>query len=487
MPDVDPVPAPETVWFQASERGNGIGLTVLQRKAADRADPQWLFVYVLPKLWRESGGRSVVVRLDDPAARHTTIAVHEQDILGLPLAWGAVLRDAILVGREPEPVDGEEPTEEEDAGVRDRLWTEVVDPRMEASPAGDCDERTRDGFWKLIEEEATVLLVDPPPGASVLLGDPAARRTYLRLFLQAAGEQVARRRPEFISTTEPLNTVRGRLLADRLVQRAARRTVPVWCEFDSLTADTRMWQAVRRAAMVCAAEMGEDADLLELAMEVDARLNDVAIESIAEVLAQANEVAAAVRERQLKSLHRVATAILRHEVLLAEPSDADAEGLVFMFKVPTSEVWERLVAEAVNTTGAYRAVRHPEGKALFAAGVRKAVDIAVYRGGADGRLALVLDGKYKRAPGGLRAADMKDQYQIYAYANLWGVPALLAYPGSGPSARSRARMSAALENRGERSGIVELPFPRPGERAIPATAAELVEVLDRARQDSDSR
>lgn len=482
-------------WFQASEQGNGIGLTVLRATSARLGIKQSLFIYVLPKFWRETiapatTSQTWLLDTDDLAYERTTISLYERDILGLPEAWGEVLRKAVTeasdesysedsgASQNPEHNLKEVDIEAED-GTRDRLWREVVDLRTKCSKAVVGGRQTIDGFWQLIKDEISPILADPPPGISVLIEEPSARRAYLEFFLDAARNHIARRRPEFRPSIEALNAIRGRMLVPELVRRSAYRTLPVWCEFDSLTADTHVWQAIRRAVIACANEMSNDSHLLDLALESDARLSDVPIESIPVILATAATEAPTIRDRDLRAVHRVALAILRHEVLLAEPARDESDGLVFMFKVATSRIWERLVAEAVNSTKKYVAIRNPDGKRIFANGEKKCVDIAVYDRESNGDLVLILDGKYKSAPASISNAAMGDQYQIYAYANLWGVPAFLVYPGGLAANIPRSEISVALVNHGGHAGIVQLAFPEPGKKAAPVEQKVITELLDR--------
>ncbi|MFJ2144484.1 hypothetical protein CQ012_03085 [Arthrobacter sp. MYb214] len=462
----------EPKWFQASTRGNGIGLTVLKTTESYEADSRAIFIYVLPKAWRDSEAAEIVPRAwkfdsESTGSDLDTLVLYEMDYLRL----NGQCAEALSRLCRPVQVD------EDDDGVRDALWTRSVPPAV----ASRAPEPTRSsilaGFWELIRDKLQPVVNDPPLGISVMMREPQARQAFMKLFLLLAEAQVARRRPEFIPVSEPLAAVRGRLMINELVKRKANRRLPIWCTFDDLDGDTQIWQAIRLAVEQCSQEVNGDDLLVDLALEIDARLNDVSIGSVAEIVRRPLRDAARQRNRGLLAVYRLALAVLNDHVSLAEPTHEDADGVVFTFKIATSEIWEDLVARAVDTTRKYRVNRSPGNKVLFHGGVSKNVDIHIDYADTPGCSVLLIDGKYKKSKKFVTSASMADQYQIYAYANLWNAPAVLAYPSTGDSS-PRVCMTSAIANRGGRVGAMNLPFPKPGQTAIPVEPNEIERLLD---------
>lgn len=463
-------------WFQASSRGNGIGLTVLKSTESYDAESHLIFIYVLPKVWRnfeESDFRpkAWVMPLNSDMQTMQTLVLYEMDYLGLQERWAQALNNVCSTD-----VTGQS-AESDDEGAKDALWTRSLSPRMDINYAGKTSATDLAGFWELIRTQLLPIVSDPPPGVSVLLSEPAAHEEFKTLFLRLAEVQVAVRKPEFVSISEALGAVRGRVLVNELIRRKASRSYPLWCEFDALEADNQIWQAIRHAVERCLQTIQGDGESIDLALEIDARLNDVSLSSVGEVVRRRPIAILRTGNRQLLTVYRMALAILNDQIMLGQPEDEVADGAVFTFKVATSNLWEQLIANAVNSTRNYRAIRKPGTKSLFQGGMGKEVDIHVATSDAHERTTLLIDGKYKQPVGGVTNSSMSDQYQIYAYANLWAAPGVLAYPSACDSLPT-VRMVTALENRGSRAGIIHLPFPRPGQSKLPIEADTLEHLLD---------
>lgn len=488
-------------WFQASGNGNGIGLTVLSRPDPTSDASSSLSIYVLPKFWRQDIREtpfSEVLVLPDATltAGQAAICVFEQDVLGMPAALAPSMRlrgglgEAGFAAEGAPSADSHQsnlpsPTDFED-GAGDPLWQEVLAPRSFPAIAAAPSAEVVSGFWNLIRDEVRPIFNSPNAGALLSLDDPSARRFFIEHFLSWTRQQVARRRPLFAAIQDPLPAVRGRILVPELIQRTAHRRLPIWCEYDSLSSDTLMWQAIRRAVMICAQEVEDCLSVLEVALDCDASLGDVSVSSVADCLAQESSVGPGIRDQHLLSLYQSALAIIREDTLLALPSTEEQEGLLFAFKIPTSTVWERLIGEAVDSTGSFKADRQIASRALFETthggkGTRgKSVDIGVLRAGAESQSpALLLDAKYKAAKSSLLQSSMNDQYQIYAYANLWEAPAFLVYP-TREADTPKLRISQAKKNLGRIAGVLHLPFPKPGQSSIPEKPSVLESVLERA-------
>lgn len=400
-----------------------------------------------------------------------TLVVHEMDYLGLKGWWAQALSNLCSAEKGAAQSVGDED------GVKDGLWTPSLPPTITACTPDPTLVNSLDGFWELIRDELQPIVSDPPPGISILLHEPSARQAFMKLFLRLAELQVARRKPEFVSVAESLGSIRGRLLVNELVKRKATRRLPVWCEFDALDANNLVWQAIRHAVGRCSQEISGAGKFVDLALEIDARLSDVTIGSMSEIVRSPMQDRTRQGNQALLAVYRMALAILTDQALIARPAPEEADGAVFTFKIATSGVWERLVSLAVDSTRNYRVINSPRLKQLFEEGTPKEVDIHVANCDAPGHSVLLIDGKYKKAANSVTNASMGDQYQIYAYANLWNAPAVLAYPLTGDSAPS-VRMTTAFENRGSQVGAIRLPFPKPGQTKIPVKPIDIERLLN---------
>src|SRR5690606_5059044 len=105
-------------WFQASGRGNGIGLTVLKTTETYEADSRVIFIYVLPKAWRDPDTGYAVPRAwtfdhETKSADLDTVVLYEMDYLSLKGQCAEAL------SRLCRPIR----MNEDEDGVKDALWT----------------------------------------------------------------------------------------------------------------------------------------------------------------------------------------------------------------------------------------------------------------------------------------------------------------------------------------------------------------------------
>ncbi|MDO4918244.1 hypothetical protein [Kocuria sp.] len=398
-------------------------------------------------------------------------------------------------------------------GEKDPLWREVaLTARLRGTLREDLPALPRaDGtagpadpvslLWSVIDhvqgEPATGAdRRDPPAGGVDLLPDlPGLEQIVYRQLLARTEDALQHRRPTFLPVTEELAFVRGRMDPQGLIRRTARRRLPVLCEFDSLSADSALWQTVRGAVQIVASEAKAPEDR-ERALTCDAQLRDVTVEPAHVLLASGVPPAQLQRMPvETRLAYRYARAVLARRHGVDPEESTHTAGVLVNLKYPSSVLWERLVGEylraalgrsEMTVTEQYRLnvfFRDPdapgsdgEWKAVSA----KRPDLVVLgppadEPGGDGRPLLVVDAKYKRWPeDGFTGASMGDQYQLATYAYRLDVDAFLAHPVvTQPQEKSvdtlvladpgAPALQAVGATRAERPhvGSLALPFPAP--------------------------
>lgn len=562
-------------FFQVSARGNGVGLTILGRRpsaedesssSAGETDPgpDVLVIHILPKLWAGAAERGPVFRLpagtaddaDDGSGRGSRtleVAIHEQQILALEPEWALSLAEVArdtLVDDPPLPSPGEGPqadgraaetgdaetgdtgTGDVETGETDPLWREVPAtaqireawrgevpalPRRASDPADPVRF-----LWDLLsrlgcEPARGPEQREPTPGGVDLLPDlPGLEDLVHRQFLKDTERALLHRRPTFLPVTEELGFVRGRMDPQGLIRRTSRRRIPVLCEFDSLSADSLLWQTVRGAVQIAAAEAADE-EVRELALTCDAQLRDVTVEPAHVLLSRGMPGSELQRmPPETRWAYRYARAVLarRHGV---DPEESpDMAGVLVNLKYVTSALWEHMVKDYLDrvlTPGGLEveeqhrlAVFFTEqevpdrgGEPRYDPVSLKKPDLVVMcpvkTGGhapdAQGQALAVLDAKYKRLPwGGFAQASMGDQYQLATYAYRLEVPAFLAYPVTrapserdveslvlgDPGATSR-QATGPRRSRRLRVGAMALPFPHPAGRSLAQCRTDAEHVL----------
>lgn len=470
-------------WFQVSGRGNGVGLTALRDHVGRR-----LYLHVLPKLWR-TGARpknwawSGRASWDPDEERHAV--VHEGDSVEFPTSWARLIgtsarREVVADGHavtqdngltaEGEPVALHPGSDE--LGAADSLWKRTVRRAPEDTlPLTEAPPSAVAALWRLFDAHPDV--VSPAfdssrrehRGDALLLRLDQLRPYLLHRFVEDVERLLPQRRSRFVEVSEALTVLRGRVPVAGLLERAARRRIPVQCEFDELTGDEVVWQTIRAAVGLCAQDLNGHA--LETALLCDTALGDVSVVPLPALLSRAREADSSARHPDVRSALRLGLAILRHQHHLAAPSD-ETSAVGVELKVATSTLWEKLVARVlsdagfgVHTSGASRTV------AVFS-GTSKQIDIVVTERGS---AVLLMDAKYKAVPtGGWTGVAMGDAYQLYSYVNRRGCPGLLVYPGRDGSRGGLDSSRLALGTRGDQSGdlghpvgIMVVPFPGEGE------------------------
>lgn len=417
---------------------------------------------------------------------------------------------------------------EPEDGQRDPLWREVaLTARLRGAlpgylPALPCVDETAglsaganpvSLLWSVIDhvhgEPATGAdRRDPPVGGVDLLPElPGLEQIVYRQLLARTEDALQHRRPTFLPISEELAFVRGRMDPQGVIRRTARRRLPVLCEFDSLSADSALWQTVRGAVQIVASEAVDPGDR-ERALTCDAQLRDVTAEP-AHVLLAAGVPAAQLQRMPMvtRLAYRYARAVLarRHGV---DPEECtQAAGVLVNLKYPSSMLWEKLVAEYLKTAldGIGRTVTEQyrlhvffreSGPSAPEPVSAKRPDLVVLepptsRPGDSQCPLLVVDAKYKPWPAdGFAGASMTDQYQLATYAYRLNADAFLAHPVvTDLSEKAMDRLvlaepgAPALNPVSEHwaprlhIGAVALPFPAPGGRSLAASREAAVEIL----------
>ena len=475
-----------TTGFRASRRGNGVGLTVL----TDEQD-RVLVLVILPKFWRKSAERvdiCIPSASSDPNRTVCWFALHEGDGLCFEApdcAWAKALGG--LADKRSPATDDEDGTGGED-GESDPLWSRdaTVAPRGDATPQADTEavvKAFRD-LQKLLHAHGLGLVEDArtamDPWSMALVEIPELRPYVLDAFTQCVERQVARRRPQYVSVTEDLGAIRGRVLASGLFERKARRRLDIRCTHETLTDDHIVWQTIRAA--VAHAIAHRDAAVQQRALVCGARLRDVAVVPDAQILASPRP-RIPTTERDLQRTYEMALNLLRH---IHHLHNTSLEG-GFSLKWTTSELWEKLVIAALHELpGPAHVTPHPTLR-LFDGVGNKQPDIWV-----SGSYKLLIDAKYKMNSNN---PSMSDQYQMAAYAVRTGLATFLIRVTcpqekvSGPRTFRMHLLNTDNEpslsdtpgwtngSEGPRVGWLGLPFPFPGETVVPPEGIECLEEL----------
>jgi len=422
-----------------------------------------MFLHVLPKVWRKDWPNISPRTIENSGeGQQLDVYLHEMDYIKLSGEFAEQLKKvANWPTADTKQLEGE-------GEASEPLWTRCLAPKD-----GQTDQVPQDsghdqvvGMWRLIShfpELSRGLEVTPLLGLPILWRNPpeGLLEHLKQAFLNRADSELSHRKPQFTPSIEELNVVRGRLLIPELMQRQARHRLGIWCEFDDLTTDIEMWQAVRRAVAECVKANPP------LAIACDARLRDTSIVSVPEILANASRVEPSIKSPNLKSLYSAALAILRQSVSVAAP-DTGTPGMICNIKIATSDLWEALIKNWLENNWPKFEHTHQDYLQVFSAGLDKRPDIATRRtSDKDAPRVLILDAKYKPPPddfSGPNGADMADQYQIYAYAGAAQCPAYLVYPSRDNEGKVVKTVNAL--NTGQKVGVLTLPFPTPGSTRI---------------------
>ncbi|HIW91578.1 MAG TPA: McrC family protein [Candidatus Corynebacterium avicola] len=511
-------------WLKASKLGNGVGVAFV------RSDGPLLILNVLPKIasWRDSEHAGpCYIDITAPLllpqrqkASRVEVTIHEGDVLKVPADYAVTFRSAAAespqsedtgVGEETETCEADTPGSTTDYGAMDRLFDEVAEPRMK--PHADCMEQAlRPGrdkvqhLWNLVSANDSGLLDRLPIQNQELLGTiaphfPPLKPLIMHAFVVELANAVRHRRHAFQPQTEDLLAIRGRIDTYSLADREARGTLPVTCHFDDLSHDSPAWRVLRAANRLIVNDEDAEVDDRTLAAQLDNRLSDVEVIPTPRAVQSLVSIRGSLEERSLRGLLRLARCVLTMRYPVGVLSD-DATDFATEIKVPTSGLWETLLATALNRFTRYRA--HTQGAGsqihLFEHGRRKKPDIILTD--PDHRtkrtkvkdVNFVIDAKYKelRPPKNLRKKSgpsmswlsMSDQYQCFAYSTLLDAPTLFITVGSDDGCVTRTSPIPGQTEDGHAVGIAPVPFPVPGE--ITLSKVDIAKVVDWLEDNDDA-
>lgn len=358
---------------------------------------------------------------------------------------------------------------------------------------GSCQSAVR-AMWNLIEAQRRV---DADYAGSISdlglldMNLESLKHFFWRTFLNEAELRIASFRHHFSDVTDQVMAVRGRMLANELVRRQALRRVPVVCEFSDLRADAPIWVLVRGALRIVAAGSSDYTDMQQTAMTLDTRLNQVPIKFQHELVRLCNVVRVGQRENHLRRLVDLAKFVIRRRFPAAFTS-AQTTSEITTILFPTSDIWESLIAEFIHN-GSNGSFDTADSVALsfelFDSGHDKMPDLTVVSKQPPHETVALIDGKYKFADGHrtVTQLSMSDQYQMFAYAAISKLDTAVvnAYDQDvehAPVSNSRHKINEKVvpglkdgtggDDLRPNVAVFPLPFPRPGQTAIPTTIGE---------------
>ena len=471
----------EVRYFQASARGNGVGVTILKHTHPSPGTVHTLLIHVLPKLWCTqwvSGEQPEIIApfsvklastpggqfaaAQDPASSlyelsdngTLSLYLHETEVLTLPKPWSGYLES--VSGSAPPSHHGDE------GSASDPLWT-VLDylEKPVYATASTVHDRVlgsaaaREGMdfsiggqgtgwqkvsllWRMLaehHEEQAIIQGHrdiTPQGSELFPHIPSLKEAMYRVFVESSGQALAHRRPVFEPEVDELLFVRGRMLPRELVNRRINRRLGVVCEFDSLTTDTHLWQMIR-AGLQQVATHAADTDVVDDALGYESVLRDVSVHNIRNLLTETLSPAFAMRlsSETLRAYH-YAQSILSQQYGFGLSDSPYEAGVLANIKFDTSSLWRKMLVRALTDAGVEARVESPVGLMYRrnAEGRQQGVvfakpDVMLY---VRGTLMATLDASYSEYCEDLSQASEHDQNRIMAVAYRTGADSYTAYP-----------------------------------------------------------
>lgn len=244
---------PETTrWFQASGRGNGVGLTVLRVPATpDSEEYQTLIFHILPKLWRPDGTKATIFTLSQEKltnSRESHYTLYEQDIIGASDPYIVSLLTTLVEKPPTESVtsDADEQvdlTDEESESRLSPLWSVTSAPKKAGVhkpliPANKQDMEAPEALWAMLD--AYQVKIEPIPtskdfgsaGTAMFASSKFMKKFVYMRFIEEALVALRDRRPQYVLHTDEIATVKGRMTPEGLIRRAITGSPKIECEFD---------------------------------------------------------------------------------------------------------------------------------------------------------------------------------------------------------------------------------------------------------------
>ncbi|MFV0901216.1 hypothetical protein ACLOJD_02765 [Rothia dentocariosa] len=528
----------EVRYFQASARGNGVGVTILKHTHPQPGVVHTLVIHVLPKLWckqwvsaeqpeviapfnvkiaPEAGGQFSSVQ--DPESslyEHSddgtlSLYVYETEILVLPKPWAGYLETVSGSALPPHDDDNE-------GGASDPLWTALEYPEKPVYAVaatvcgrvlGPATARENMDFsaggqgtgwqkvsllWRMLaehHEEQAIIQGHrdiTPQGSELFPHIPSLKEAMYRVFVDSSGQALAHRRPVFEPEVDELLFVRGRMLPRELVNRRINRRIGVVCEFDSLTTDTHLWQMIR-AGLQQVATHAADNEVVDDALGYESVLRDVSTQNIRSLLTETLSPAFAMRlSAQTLRAYHYAQSILSQQYGFGLSDSPYEAGVLANIKFDTSSLWRKMLVRALTDTGLEVRVESPVGMLYHrnAEGRQQGVafakpDMMLY---SRGILVATLDGRYTTYCEDLMQRSEHERYRMLAVAYRTGADGYTAYPVAGNGTLGR------ILTVGEPGAYPQAPmsaehhvttcgvrFPQPEDGRTTADASHLAKVL----------
>ena len=529
----------EVRYFQASARGNGVGVTILKHTHPQPGAVHTLVIHVLPKLWckqwvsaeqpeviapfnvkiaPEAGGQLASVQ--DPESslyEHSddgtlSLYVYETEILVLPKPWAGYLETVSGSALPPHDDDNE-------GGASDPLWTALEYPEKPVYAVaatvcgrvlGPATARENMDFsaggqgtgwqkvsllWRMLaehHEEQAIIQGHrdiTPQGSELFPHIPSLKEAMYRVFVDSSGQALAHRRPVFEPEVDELLFVRGRMLPRELVNRRINRRIGVVCEFDSLTTDTHLWQMIR-AGLQQVATHAADNEVVDDALGYESVLRDVSTQNIRSLLTETLSPAFAMRlSAQTLRAYHYAQSILSQQYGFGLSDSPYEAGVLANIKFDTSSLWRKMLVRALTDTGLEVRVESPVGMLYHrnAEGRQQGVafakpDMMLY---SRDILVATLDGRYIAYCEDLTQLPEHERYRMLAVAYRTGADGYTAYPvAHGPGTLGRiltvsepgAYPQAPMSSE-HHVTTCGVRFPQPEDGRTTADASHLAKVL----------
>lgn len=452
---------PETTrWFQASGRGNGVGLTVLRVPATpDSEEYQTLIFHILPKLWRPDDTKATIFTLSQEnltSSRESHYTLYEQDIIGVSDPYLVSLLTTLV---EKAPTESATADLKEQDGLTDEetesrlspLWSVTSAPKKAGvhkplKPTTKQDMEAPEALWAMLD--AYQVKIEPIPtskdfgsaGTAMFASSKFMKKFVYMRFIEEALVALRDRRPQYVLHTDEIATVKGRMTPEGLIRRAITGSPKIECEFDELTTDNHIWQVIRAATELCVPDLkanhlvGKKTSYSK-ALLVAAQLRDVTITSRHALIAQATYYKVPRQESlAVRKSYELARAILQAR-FNATVSKQEGPGVVANLKYSMSGLWEQLVQEQLNKVKNVEAKGQKEVRPIHVFYERENDDWKIADGGKRPDVVVTykestfyVDAKYKDNALGITEASMGDQYQMATYALRTKRNVYLAYP-----------------------------------------------------------
>lgn len=478
--------------LQASRSGNGCGIALVGLESGAS-----FAVSVLPKWWRtdESVPEIDVDNLAHRATEHLHVFMSEGGFIRLSSLHEELLNSIAHA------LTGLEFDDQSDAIAEKcttSLFTEVVSgldlPSVSAVPMAKDQAKALDlaaAYWSGVEQLQALDLVRTPirenssnigPLVHQLLSDiPQLERVLREQFVREVEMLLRRRVPEFRSTTETQQQVRGRIIVDSVIAARASQSLDIECESEVLDHD-QPWQRLVRSAVRAVARR-DRADLqvrddplsrrrVMRCQRIDFFFAETPLYPPTRALVDYHRAPRRTRNSHATSAIHLAESILRRETPIGPHRDrtrktAIATGL----RISSSRLFEVACAGVPLSRPTLTLSLSAPKLSLYRSGTpTKRPDLVLLESSASSSEAealLLVDAKYKsRVAAHPSLMTMADQYQQFAYSAVSGIPSLFIFAapvGSLPAVSAPIELHISGCIKAPWVANATVPFPGPEE------------------------